>query len=338
MNAEYQNFCKTKVVLTVDTEPSTGGAFWGNAAYTPLIHEPVAGVVGGKSEALGFVIETLTRYGIVATFFVETAHTRYFPDTVMGAYVEGLRRAGQDVQLHVHPCWLSFKEGRFDPSNPPTDKCVELDTGHLAGLICEGADRIDGWTGIRPSSMRPGNFSTGPSVFEAMREAGLCHSSSICLAVNPSSECELRLAGGVVDFRGIRELPVTCFADVGPVGRGRLRPMQVTALSARELIGLLNAAHARRNPVVVILTHPFEFIKKRDFRYRGLRANRMVQNRFRRLCAFLADHRDRFEVVPLAAAANSLDLGQKWTELTGSALDSTARAVANVVNDHLGFI
>jgi hypothetical protein len=333
-----EKLVKTKVVLTVDTEPSIAGAFLGNEAYRPLIHEPVAGVVAGKSEALGFLVETLGGHGLVATFFVETVHTRYFSDAAMGGYVDRLLRAGQDVQLHLHPCWRSFEGGAPDLANLASDYCHELETGQLAALIGEGADRIGAWSGKRPSGMRTGNFSTALPVFEAMRQAGLRHASNICLAAHRPPEPELAVTGGVYEFAGIRELPVTCFVDVGPVGRRRLRPMQVTALSARELISLLNAAHDSENPVVVIVTHPFEFVKKRDFRYTHLRPNRIVQDRFRRLCAFLAENADRFEVMPLAVAADAIDLGRTWTELTGNAFNSIVRAATNAVNDRFEFL
>jgi hypothetical protein len=324
--------------VTIDTEPSIAGAFRENEVHTPLIHEPVAGVVGGKSQGLGFLVETLSGHGLVATFFVETVHTRYYSDTVMGGYVDRLLRAGQDAQLHLHPCWLSFDDGKFDRSHPASDHCHELEIGHLADLIGEGADQIGAWTGVRPSGMRTGNFSTALPVFAAMGQAGLRHASNICLAVHRPPEPQLAVAGGAHDFAGIRELPVTCFVDVGPVGRRRLRPMQVSAVTAREQISLLNAAHDYGNPVVVIVTHPFEFIKKRDFRYTNLRRNRIIQDRFRRLCRFLAENTDRFEVVPLAVAADALDAGQVWNELSGNAFNSIIRAATNVVNDHLGFI
>ena len=324
--------------MTVDTEASIAGAFRENEAHTPLIHELVAGVVGGKSQALGFLVETLSRYGLVATFFVETVQTRYFPDRVMGSYVDRLLRAGQDVQLHLHPCWLSFKDGKLDRSNLVTDDCSELETGRLTALIGEGADRIGAWTGTRPTGMRTGNFCAALSVFEAMRQAGLSHGSSICLAAYRPLQPQLAVTGGVHDFAGIRELPVTCFVDVGPVGRGRLRAMQVTALTAREQINLLNAAHGCANPVLVIVTHPFEFVKKRDYRYAKLRPNRFIQHRFRRLCAFLSANSDRFEVLPLAVAAAAVDGRPTWTELTGNPFYSIARAATNAVNDRLPLI
>jgi peptidoglycan/xylan/chitin deacetylase (PgdA/CDA1 family) len=338
VNCAHQKAPKTKVVLTVDTEPSVAGAFQESQVYTPLIHEPIAGQIGGKSEGLGFVVEALSWYGLVATFFVETVHTRYFSDTLMGSYVDQMLRAGQDVQLHLHPCWLAFEDGRFDRNTRVTDSCRELETDRLVSLIEAGAERIGAWTGRRPRGMRSGNFSTSRSVFEAMRQAGLDYASNICLAVDRPLEPELAVEGGVHDFAGIRELPVTCFADVGPAGRGRLRPMQVTALTAHEQIRLLNAAHDQKNQVVVIVTHPFEFIKKRDFRYSDIRPNRMIQNRFRRLCAFLSVNSDRFEVVSLGLAAAALDSSQRWTQLTGNALSATVRAAANALNDRLIFV
>jgi len=114
--------------------------------------------------------------------------------------------------------------------------------------------------------------------------------------------------------------------------------MQVTALTAREQIRLLGAAHACENPVIVIVTHPFEFVKTRDFRYTDLRPNRIVQGRFRQLCQFLAANPDRFEVLPLSAAAAALDAPHPWTELTGNWYTAIVRAVENGVNDRLKFI
>lgn len=328
---------RTKVALTVDLEPSIAGAFI-DPDCKPVLHEPVAGEIDGKSEALGFLIEILSRHCLTATFFVEVAHTRYFGDRAMGGYVERLLHAGQDVQLHLHPCWLSFRESRLMPGKPLTDKCSEIGVAQLAELIGEGASQIAAWTGTQPSGMRTGNFSAAKSVFEAMWQAGLRYSSNICLAVERPPEPELALTGGIHHVAGIRELPVTCFVDFGPIGRGRLRPMQVTALTAREQINLLRAAHECGNPVVVIVTHPFEFIKKRDFHYTKIRPNQMVQRRFRQLCEFLSENSDTFEVLPLATAADAIETPHPWTELTGNWAAAIGRAVQNGINDRLFFI
>ncbi|WP_299616380.1 hypothetical protein [Pelagibius sp.] len=325
---------KTKVVLTVDTEPSIAGAFIDPKANPPLIDEPVAGEVAGRSEALGFMISTLGRHGLRATFFVETLHTAYFPPASMGRYVEQLQAAGQDVQLHLHPSWLSFENGRLAVGEKVTDHCSELGRERLVEVIRRGCEQIASWTGRRPTGMRTGNFSTAFSVFEAMNDAGLENASNICLAVYQPPEEKLWLSGGSHRLAGIRELPVTCFTDSGPVGRGRLRPLQVTALSADEMIALLQQAHDGQRGVVVIVTHPFEYLKKRDFRFRGLKANRLVQGRLERLCAFLAANDDRFDVVSLEEAAQDTE-AENAPPLKGHALRAALRAAANVVNDRL---
>lgn len=324
---------RTRVVLTVDTEPSVAGALVDPRANRPLLHEPVWGEVDGKSEALGFLIDTLGRHSLRATFFVETAHTTCFPATAMGRYVERLMVGNQDVQLHLHPVWLSFRDGQYDPRERVTDHCSELELPRLVELIEQGSRQIEGWTGRRPTGMRTGNFATAMTVFEAMKEAGLANASNICLASYRPPQQELAVIGGVHLFAGVRELPVTCFSDVGPVGQGKLRPMQVTALSAGELLRLLDQIHSGGGPLAVIITHPFEFLKRSDYRFRNMRPNRLVQHRFEKLCAFLAANPDRFEVVTLDEAASALDVSDVMPPLVGNAVRSTARAMENFVND-----
>ncbi len=328
---------KTKVAITVDVEPSIAGAFADPERNTPLIHEPVWGEVGGRSEALGFLIDTLVKHRLCATFFVETAHTSYFPADIMAGYARRLIEAGQDVQLHVHPCWLSFENGRNGADGPVSDQCGELAEDALAELIGAGRGRIAEWTGTAPECMRTGNFSASRGVFRAMRAGGIRVSSNICAAVSPPADRTLLLAGGAHRIEGIIELPVTCFIDRGPVGRGRLRPMQITACSFEEQRARLVELHRAGGGIAVIVTHPFEFLKWSGASFSRLRANRMVQRRFERLCAFLAENGDRFEIVPFARiAADGID-PEPASELTGSPVSSVRRAVENFAVDHLPF-
>src|SRR3546814_16914275 len=95
--------------------------------------------------------------------------------------------------------------------------------------------------------------------------------------------------------------------------------MQVTAVSAAEQIALLRQAHDDQRGVVVIVTHPFEYLKKRDFRYRGMKANRLVQRRLEGLCGFLATNSDRFAVVTLEEAARRTE-PERASPLGGHAL------------------
>ena len=45
----------------------------------------------------------------------------------MGRYVEQIQSTGQDVQLHLHPSWLSFENGHLASTGRVTDHCSELE-------------------------------------------------------------------------------------------------------------------------------------------------------------------------------------------------------------------
>lgn len=322
---------RMKVAITVDTEPSVAGAFADPNRFKPLIHEPVWGEVAGQSEALGFIMRTLSAHQIRATFFVETVHVSYFPEGLMGDYVRRLQQAGQDVQLHLHPVWGRFESEKFAKIN---DSCRDLDEDRLVALIGRGADRIAAWCGRRPKCLRTGNFSVSTSVYRAMRRAEMPMASNICVAVAPPREKGLRFAGGIRRIEGIVELPVTCFRDRGPIGRGKYRPLQVSACSFEEMRDLLSVMQRAGVSLAVLVTHPFEFLKWSGPEFSRLRANRLVQRRFEQLCRFLADNADRFEAIGVDQVADDV-AAEDEVALDGNPIHSTWRAIENFVNDRV---
>lgn len=326
---------KTRVAITIDTEPSVAGAFAEPSRYKPLLHEPVWGAVNGKSEALGFAVETLQSHGLCGSFFVETVHLTYFPAAEMGGYVRWLHAAGQDIQLHLHPVWSRFDGARYAAQN---DRCADLPEERLAELIVEGAARIRDWCGTEPVSLRTGNFSASTSVYRAMRRAGLHLASNVCVAVAPPKEAALRLAGGARRIEGVTELPVTCFREHGIVGRGRFRPLQVSACSFGEMRALLRALNAAGGAVAIIVTHPFEFLRWSGPQFGRMRPNSTVQRRFQDLCRFLAEETEHFEVVPLRRLAAEGVAIEEAVTLDGGPLLGTLRAAENFMSDHLPYV
>jgi peptidoglycan/xylan/chitin deacetylase (PgdA/CDA1 family) len=333
---------KTKVVITVDTEPSIAGAFSDPDRFTPRIHEPVWGEIEGKSQALGFMLEVLTRFRLRATFFIETVHLAYFPESTMGNYVRDIYRAGHDIQLHLHPCWASFSQNWNSGTPPATDQCGDLGEEQLRAHIADGMNQIRDWTGTSPMGLRTGNFSASPTVYRAMKMVGMTVSSNICIAVAPPDITwqnvwggKSGLAGGVHNINGIAELPITCFKDRGPVGRGRMRPMQITACTFAELRSQLRALHRRNASVAMIVTHPFEFLRWSGPDFSKLTPNRLVQRRFERLCGFLAENADQFETVPISHFSDAEADLERATDLDGNPISATYRAIENFVNDRL---
>jgi hypothetical protein len=328
---------KTRVCISVDVEPSVAGAFEQPDRLQPLIHQPIAGQVDGRSEGLGFILRTLRETGLTATFFVESLHPAYFGESEMGRYVEDLLAHDQDVQLHIHPLWLTFRDGKPDLANFVSDECAIHPEPRLVELLERGRAQLERWTGAIPLALRTGNFSTSHAVFRAMSGLGLRTSSNICTAIAPPAEEALRLPGGAHRIEGVTEFPVTCFRDPGPVGRNRFRGMQITACARWEFRALLEGAQQLGYPHVVIVTHPFEFVKSDGVRYTKMTVNRINQQRFRWLCAFLAENSDRFTVTPMRDLAREVpsEINQPLPELSGETLSSLLRSAQNVLNDRL---
>jgi peptidoglycan/xylan/chitin deacetylase (PgdA/CDA1 family) len=324
---------RTRVVITVDVEGSIAGMFLDPQNNAPMLDVPVWGDIDGQSHGLGFLIDSFRDYDLKATFFVETAQTCYFPEDKMGRYARLLSEAGHDVALHLHPVWLNLRDGKVDTNVTISDQCADLSMEALTRLVAEGAGLIEHWTGRAPVSFRSGNYSVSSGINEVLRQARIPISSNICVAVAPSSDPAYRHAGGVIDQGGVLEVPVTCFTDHGPVGRGRLRGMQVTACGFREHRAILTSAHEMNASVIVIVTHPFEFLKYSNRRFENLRPNKMIQNRFGLLCHFLRDNSDKFDVTTFREISEKGIEPEKAVLLDGSAFLSLGRSVKNFVND-----
>ncbi len=89
--------------------------------------------------------------------------------------------------------------------------------------------------------------------------------------------------------------------------------------------------------MAVIVTHPFEFLKWSGSAFSRMRPNRLVQRRLNRLCAFLAENGDQFDVVPIDQIARTGIESEPAITIKGGTVSSTLRAAENFVNDRLPF-
>ena len=286
----------TEVCITVDTEFSIGGAFADPQRYRPLSTELVECRIGGRSEGLGFILQTLKEFGVAATFFVEVLQGCYFGDVPMRRIVEQLAAANQDIQLHLHPCWLHFAADARGLPQPADDFCAARSQDELAQMIEYGCAAFARWGVPEPIALRTGGFSCGRVVHEAMRRCGLRVGSNIALAAYRPADPKLHLFSGSEVFDGVLEVPALTYATPHLSFASRLRTMAITATSWPEMETLLWQARQAEISPVVVLTHPFEFVKRTDFRYRDMRRNRINQGRLRRLLDFCRRHPDEFAV------------------------------------------
>ncbi len=284
----------TQICISIDTEFSIAGHFESPDTCMPVSDPMVYGEVNGKEEALGFILDTLERHHISATFFVECANYFYFGDAPMAAVVDRIKAAGQDIQLHVHPVWLNFVNGELAGNFPRNDYCSERSFADLQRIFELCIEVFERWTGKKPLAIRTGSLRTDANVYRVMRALNIPLSSNIALGVFQPREPELLHHSGRHRIHGVMELPVFTYQDMRLPGRRHQKSLQITSCSWPEMRYLLWKARRAGVENIVILTHPSEFIKKTDFRYTTLTRNRVNQQRLVRLCRFIQRHPDDF--------------------------------------------
>lgn len=306
--------------------------------YAPLGDVVARCVANGREQGLGFLLDVFAEYGAPATFFIEALQTAYFGDEPMGRIVEEIVAAGHDVQLHLHPCWLEFRRADWrDRDGRRDDSCAGRSDAELDDMLRTGLAAFDRWGVRRPIALRTGGFETDLAVYRAMERAGLRLGSNVCRAAFEPHEEELRLSAGRHWIGAMLEVPVLSYRT-RLLKASRWRGLAITAASEAEFETLLWQMHGAGISPVVVLTHPFEFVKKSDFRYSHLRPNRLNQRRLRRLLEFLSRERATFDVVTFADRA-PLWMTQPSTAHVGDFETrrriAIPRALHNALNDRV---
>jgi hypothetical protein len=258
-------------------------------------------------------------------------NTHWFDLAEMGRIVERILADGQDVQLHLHPCWTAFRSpdwAKKAPARAPDDNCDGRSADELAELIGSGIETLQRMGAPRPVALRTGNLRADRNVYRAMRACGLPLASNVGLGLSRPAEPALQLRGGRHRIEGVLEVPVTTY------GPGE-RLLTITGCSAGETEALLRQARRDGVETLVLLTHPFEFIKGDRLDPARQRRNRINQQRLERLCAFIASHPGDFEAVSFGAAA------ERWLaapdapepQLRAPLPHALARMIENKAND-----
>jgi peptidoglycan/xylan/chitin deacetylase (PgdA/CDA1 family) len=325
---------RTQICISIDTEFSIGGHFEHPERYTPLADPVVYGKVNGREEALGFLLETFAQYDMVSTFFVECANYCHFGDEPMQRVVNRLKSAGQDIQLHIHPVWLNFNRDPALGDFPRQDDCAGRDYEELKRVFSVCIDVFERWVGHRPLAIRTGSLRADETVYRVMRDLGIRLSSNIAMGLFLPKEPALQLKCGRHRIHGVMEVPVFTYQDSQFAGRTHQKSLQITSCSWPEMKNLLWKARAAAVENIVILTHPFEYIKKTDFRYSKLIRNRVNQQRLDKLCGFIREHSQDFVAADFSSQFPAWTASEKPQQTIAiSSLYAVGRKLHNRVND-----
>jgi hypothetical protein len=325
---------RTQICISIDTEFSIAGHIDQPDIYRPVAEPVVYGVVDGKEESLGFILETFDRYDIKATFFVECANYFYFGDQPMQSIVNRLSAAKQDIQLHIHPVWLSFAKDSGPGGFPQQDDCSGRDFDELKRAFSTCIGIFERWVGRKPLAIRTGSLRSDENVYRVMHELGIPMSSNIAMGIFQPKEPMLCHDSGRHRIHGVMEIPVFTYQDGSFAGKAHKKSLQITSCSWPEMQHLLWKARRSGVENIVILTHPFEYIKKSDFQYRRLTRNRVNQARLMKLCEFIQRHSQDFVAADFSSQHHSWvasELNQQ--SLTIPSIYAVGRKLHNKLND-----
>jgi hypothetical protein len=291
-----------KVFITVDTE------VWPEAQGWP--HTPLAegndcarelswyfyGGAGSNPRGLPYQLRTLASAGLKATFFVDPLFSFALGAAPLRELVELIQQSGQEIGLHLHPEWLTDPRCKGLPafSGPLLHRYSEPDQ---ARLIQAGLARLRELGARQPRAFRAGNWGATLATLRALGRSGIAFDSSLnaCFASSfPDLDAAVRGAyTQPAKLEGVWEFPVTSFIDRPPRGR---RPLHVCATSLGEFRAVLEHAAARQWFAVVIVLHSFEFVRiARLSAGTSAPPQRLLADRFERLCAYLADNGNKHQ-------------------------------------------
>jgi peptidoglycan/xylan/chitin deacetylase (PgdA/CDA1 family) len=271
-----------RVLLTVDTELT-----WRHYAAGASWQENFERCYEAAGVGVPYQLEVLERHGLKACFFVDPMPALVYGMEPVRQMVAPILAAGQEVQLHLHSFWVALAEGATEGAEFELT-CFSQD--RQADLIRVARDLLMLARVPKPIAFRSGSYAGNEATLEALRGLGIRYDSSHNGAEHPWPSAlpfETRQIAPL-ERNGVIEVPVTTIED----SPGRLRHLQLCAVSAREMREALMHAAIHRHEVVTIVSHSFE-LATRD----GTRPNDALRRRFESLCAFLADHSERLPTV-----------------------------------------
>lgn len=329
---------RTRVCITIDTEFSVAGAF-ADATCAPVAEPMVWCNVAGRSEGLGFMLGCFGSHRIPATFFVEALHRAHFKRDPMRPIVQRIAADGHELQLHAHPCWSVFDHDdwrRRVEDQPRQDDFYGRSEDDSVRLIQQGIAVFRDWDLPRPQVFRSGSLQHDDVLYRALARCAIPYSSNVGVAIFDSGDPAYQLYSGVHERHGVRECPVLTFSDWRLGTRRHLKSLTIAGTSFAETRRLLDQAQQAGIGLVVILTHPFEYIQSRDIGRAAARRHSVNQGRLTKLCSYLDQHRDRFTPSGMAEAASALAPELANVLLEGTLWHSARRMATQVAYDQYG--
>jgi len=287
------------VYITVDTEVWPR-ARAGRSDLAVDLSEDVYGVTQDGEFGIGFQMDVLESHGLRGVFFVESLFASAVGTGPLSRIVQSIQHRGHEVQLHIHPEWLSLGAGSL-LSERRGKNLKDYSLAAQTLLIRQGLENLIASGAARIGAFRAGNCAANVDTLRALRALGIPRDSSYNIYYL-DTHCGLRTARPLLQptiIEDVEEFPISFFQD----WPGHHRHVQLGACSSAEMQAALLGAHARGWRSFVLISHSFEMLKGRHTPNATIRADYRVVRRFEELCRFLGENRSKFRTAVFSEAA-----------------------------------
>lgn len=272
--------------------------------------------VNGKNYGLNFITSSLLKHSLKGTFFVEPFCQFYFGEEYISNLLAFLKEKKQDIQLHIHPAWLSFLKNNF--SDLESDVLSKYPLEKQTELICLGKTILKKY-GVDPIAFRSPGFSANLDTYTAMKENGFKISSNYNFAEKHNRE-KLSSLPKINDItlldNKIYEIPISNYLiyDIRNLFHDTYKPMQVCCTSFPKLKKVLESAYSNKMKAVTILLHNFEFLDRSnpDWLEKALKVNLKMIKYFEKLCQYLEEKQEEYQVLSFSDFSEMIAKNKEW--------------------------
>lgn len=279
------------VLLTIDTEVYPLHPNWREENLAADLARDIDGQTDQGNFGLSFQLELLRAHNLTASFFVESLFASAVGPAPLAKIVDQIQSAQSEVQLHLHPEWLAWTDHPALPAHG-RHELRQFTAAEQSTLIAAGLTNLAAAGSKTIRAFRAGDFAANRDTLTALNQNGLVYDTSYnpCYPNSLADAQELLSSVQPTHVEGLHEFPVTFWKD----RLGNTRHAQLCRSSSAELQGALLAAHRANWHSFVIVSHSFELLKNRRQRISNPAPDHIIVHRFKNLCRFLDDHRDKF--------------------------------------------
>lgn len=242
-------------------------------------------------------MDILEERGFRATFFVEVFCSYHLGLDPLASLFECIQKRGHDAQLHLHPVHRFYWEYTQGRPRREKDLMFQFPEEEQRQLIQDGVSLFRQLSGKAPRAYRAGCYGASETTLCALRDAGVEIDSSYNLSfLDKTCGFRSRPLNAPQILEGVHEFPVTNFTSGRP---GSYKPLEISAVSVFEILATIRALQETDCRDVILVFHSFSFLKRRGVRFERACPDRIVIQRFRKLCLELWKMRDKVEVAVL---------------------------------------